>query len=427
MDGTYTNYIKAEITELVEKQDPLQDHNTCVICLKRYQTKKLLKIHNQIRHLGAKINHCDSCDKSYDTADHLKRHKMSHSGEKPLECNQCNYRTLYKQALNHHTKRVHTKELPFHCGNCNKKYVSEHLLRKHLISHLEVKPYRSEKCPKSFCDQRGLSDHTPIHLDGNFLCDKFNKKLPSEKGLDRHLKIHTEEHKVKLQNSKKYFCTECEDTKGFRNKSGLTSHQRKHTGERPYICNVCQKCFGVSTGLWIHKRTHLELNEQRPYKCDQCEKRFTQSGHLSIHVKCSHLGMEGRIICPTCGQKNKTKQALTNHLRIHSGEKPYECNAVGCGFTSATSSGVTTHNKFVHLNIRTLKCHLCDSLFQTKSNLRIHIQRHTGEKTVSCSLCSYKCFKNGELSSHMKRIHEKQSNIHDQLETKLLINLKVGQ
>ncbi|KAI2803992.1 hypothetical protein BLOT_008132 [Blomia tropicalis] len=94
-------------------------------------------------------------------------------------------------------------------------------------------------------------------------------------------RAHQRRHESKL--SGRYQCTIC--SKNFVQRSSLKTHERIHTGEKPYHCHLCFERFGDFSTFTKHRRTHTG---EKPYGCPICGRTFSQSGNMHRHLKVVH-------------------------------------------------------------------------------------------------------------------------------------------
>lgn len=83
-----------------------------------------------------KIHACDQCDKAYHRKDHLTRHKLEHTGERPHICIVCLKSFVRKDKLTRHEK-IHYKDsrVQFNCPDCNRKFLRKDSMEKHRKTH----------------------------------------------------------------------------------------------------------------------------------------------------------------------------------------------------------------------------------------------------------------------------------------------------
>ena len=307
------------------------------------------------------------------------------------------------------------------CNDCGKLYASKRALRRHNATMHQLKRYMCDTCGRCFTGRDSLNRH----IRGLHKMEKVYKcTVPgctAAYNFNHSLKLHLLKH----SGERPYSCNVC-----F--KTYLTAHHLKihyqavHSDSKNFVCRFCGKKFSYSTSHKMHEMTHTK---DRPYPCGQCEKSFVNGQALKYHVmakhsvgnfKCDicqreyktefllrshkrrHTADSTRFMCDICGGQFMYKSALELHKSVHKDSKDFTCKI--CGKSFKTYPTLYSH-QYVHKDDSPFKCSTCGKAFKTKERCKAHERRHSGLKPFECGICHRHFPDNGGLQKHLRTVH----------------------
>ena len=148
--------------------------------------------------------------------------------------------------------------------------------------------------------------------------------------------------------------------------------------------------------------------KEKVYNCKLCAYSSRFQNGLDYHMKKRH-GEGEKFVCRDCGYTCYLKQNLTQHIRQHTGEKPFACEFCD-NFCSASKSGLRYHVRTKHDQKSLISCSICGYKAYNTHILTQHLRKHSGLKPFTCSLCGSTFSTKTSLRLHMKSKHVEDIN-----------------
>ncbi|KAJ8706561.1 hypothetical protein PYW07_012639 [Mythimna separata] len=325
----------------------------CKPCNKRWARYNGLWLHNKTAHDIGVAAYCVECDKQYRDVYRYRwhlanstrhRHHDKHStatctatdGTSPTaratdtttNIGQCSTRGAG------HNKTAHDIGVAAYCVECDKQYRDVYRYRWHLANSTRHRHH--DKHSTATCTATDGTSPTARATDTT-----TNIGQCSTRGAGHNKTAH--------DIGVAAYCVECDkqyrDVYRYRWHLANSTRHRHHDKHR-IPCPGCDKVFSKN----IYMKDHYNLVHLKFYKyrCEQCDKNFIRNADLVKHTRRVHEGIlpPKNKICYICGRGFSTNKILTNHLRTHTGEKPFVCTI--CNARFAQSTALSAHARAIH-------------------------------------------------------------------------------
>uniref|UniRef100_A0A803JAP2 Zinc finger protein 131 n=1 Tax=Xenopus tropicalis TaxID=8364 RepID=A0A803JAP2_XENTR len=180
------------------------------------------------------------------------------------------------------------------------------------------------------------------------------------------------------------------------------------------------------------KQEHMKSHSSDTFKCEICNKRYVREIAWKQHLTCYHMDEStankrprpGKKIhvCQYCDKQFDHFGHFKEHLRKHTGEKPFECP--NCHEHFARNSTLKCHLSACQYGVGAKKgrkklyeCQVCNSIFNCWDQFKDHLVLHTGEKPNHCTLCDMWFMQGSELRKHLQEAH----NISERIVTEVVL------
>ncbi|KAM3614754.1 uncharacterized protein V6R79_018797 [Siganus canaliculatus] len=325
----------------------------------------------------------------------------------PLKCPHCKQRFRFKSLLLRHST-THTGLQPYACARCGQRFRSQTLCLKHetfcdAVSKEDQSNVKSDAA-KQLTDMSGPREPVQkpqTQVSNEYKCKFCTKTFMKARNLRRHILTHNE--------VKPYRCKACDSCFSRYDHLKVHQARCKGRKSRLEVCIPKISLDDVGTG-WQTKFAIEQTNKPETFKCISCSRTFPTQSKLSRHhtlfhavklFSCSGCGAS------FSHEKSLKQHRKIKKCRRASIEINRSVSEVRDLSTKNDKEPLDERRNRILQRIQPCfnrkykyTCSYCPRTFGKRSQLDVHISLHTGARPHTCSHCGKKFIRKDHLQRH---------------------------
>ncbi|CAG7816044.1 unnamed protein product, partial [Allacma fusca] len=363
--------------------------------------KENLILHEQIHTSPETVHDCIYCHRYFESESELKIHQFLHQicvDPQALKfiCEQCGAKFVTRtQLFSHRSYHSRSKvrlgggirkyQLCI-CEVCGAEFNAESRLKMHSYEHTHPEGFGCDQCHQIFPNPTKLWFHQKRKNNCVNVADNTINSTRPKRRIVSKAKKNIFKRAVVLKKPK----AATKDPATLYPKQSINTEFPEKSDAicepKVYKKNIypCKHCSVTVKNLYILRRHNLLFHPEiyvdgKTFICPVCWKNYPVQEELDEHCHTVH----DRSKCKVCNKLFPSLAKLEQHMRTHTGEKPY-------------------------------RCQFCGKCFNLETNLKEHELRHTGNRPYRCSYCSCGFFRKKQLQQHLEKIHP-QTEVQQQV------------